>query len=91
MEVTLGFLRSQAVAKNLCFNTHALSQLLGEPNRLSFKDVKVERLRVQISNWSFPAFTIEVHGLHVTLAVGYAIASLTLLLSLIPNLVVLCF
>ncbi|KAG6729414.1 hypothetical protein I3842_01G028700 [Carya illinoinensis] len=68
--VKLGFINSQAVAKDLRFDTSVLNQLFDEPSRLSFKEVTVERLSFWFSNWYVPAFKIELKGIHVTLSPG---------------------
>ncbi|KAA8547278.1 hypothetical protein F0562_003858 [Nyssa sinensis] len=70
LQFKLGFLRSHGFANNLSFDTSVLNQLLDEPTRLSFKEVRVDQLSLRISYWSVPAFTIAVHGVHVTLSVG---------------------
>ncbi|KAF3438866.1 hypothetical protein FNV43_RR17141 [Rhamnella rubrinervis] len=70
LEVKLGFINSHAVAKNLRFDTSVLSQLVDEDARLSFKEVTVEHLSLRFSNWSVPAFSFEVRGVHVILSVG---------------------
>ncbi|XP_042974875.1 uncharacterized protein LOC122306512 isoform X1 [Carya illinoinensis] len=70
LEVKLGFINSQAVAKDLRFDTSVLNQLFDEPSRLSFKEVTVERLSFWFSNWYVPAFKIELKGIHVTLSPG---------------------
>ncbi|CAK9182115.1 unnamed protein product [Ilex paraguariensis] len=68
LELKLGFLRSNGIAKDLSFDTSSLNQSLDESTRFSFKEIKVEQLALNVSTWSFPAFTISVHGLHVTLS-----------------------
>ncbi|KAK9285530.1 hypothetical protein L1049_024725 [Liquidambar formosana] len=70
LELNLGFLRSHSIAKNLRFDTSVLNQLIDDPTRLSFKDVTIEHVSIRMSNWSVPAFTIEVRGVHVVLSVG---------------------
>ncbi|XP_010255035.1 PREDICTED: uncharacterized protein LOC104595825 isoform X2 [Nelumbo nucifera] len=69
LELKLGLLRSQGSVTNIRFDTSALNQLLGNSAGLSFMDVRVERMNVRFSNWSVPAFTIEVHGVDVILTV----------------------
>ncbi|KAF7809778.1 putative vacuolar protein sorting-associated protein 13C [Senna tora] len=64
----LGFIQSFAVAENLRLNVSALNQLFDVPALLFFKDVSIERLSIQFSNWYAPAFSIEVHGVHVVLS-----------------------
>lgn len=71
LELKLGFLRSQGIAKDLIFDTSALNQLLDDSARFLFTDFRVDELSLRVSNWSAPAFTIVVDGLHVTLSEGY--------------------
>lgn len=68
LEVKLGLVNSQAVAKNLRVKTSLLDELIDETDRFFFKDVTVQNLSIWLSNWSVPAFRIEVQGVHVTLA-----------------------
>ncbi|XP_030975279.1 uncharacterized protein LOC115995020 isoform X1 [Quercus lobata] len=71
LEVKLGFINSQAVARNLRLNTSVLNELIvDDPARFCFKDVTVESLSIRFSNWSETAFAIEVRGVHVTLSAG---------------------
>ncbi|XP_074349870.1 uncharacterized protein LOC141689470 isoform X3 [Apium graveolens] len=67
LQLKLGFLRSHGTAKNLCFDTDVLTQQLGDSARFAFTDFRIDELRLGVSNWSFPAFRIDVDGLHVTL------------------------
>ncbi|XP_028760460.1 uncharacterized protein LOC114719165 [Neltuma alba] len=64
----LGFIQSFAVADNLRIDVSVLNELLDAPALLFFKDITVEHLSVRLSNWSAPAFSIEVHGVHVVLS-----------------------
>ncbi|RVW57282.1 hypothetical protein CK203_111287 [Vitis vinifera] len=66
----VGFLRSNGIAKNLRFDTSVLNQLIDDSPGLSFKDVRVDHLSFQLSYCSFPALTIGVRGVHVTLSGG---------------------
>nr|GMD56841.1 uncharacterized protein LOC109189108 isoform X1 [Ipomoea batatas] len=68
LEVKLGLLRSHGVARNLSLNTSALNQLLEDPSRMCFKEVIIEQFDVHVANWSAPAFTFQIHGLHITLS-----------------------
>ncbi|KAM4118037.1 hypothetical protein ACB094_02G170500 [Castanea mollissima] len=71
LEVKLGFINSQAVAKNLRLNTSVLNELIvDDPARFCFKDVTVESLSIRFSTWSETAFAIEVRGVNVTLSAG---------------------
>ncbi|CAH9102206.1 unnamed protein product [Cuscuta epithymum] len=70
LEVKLGFLRSHAIAKNLCFNTAALNHLLEGTSGVFFKEVVIDQFGCYVSNWSAPAFNFEIHGLHITQALG---------------------
>ena len=70
LELNLGFLRSNGIAKNLRFDTLALNQLIDDFPGFSFKDVRVDHLSFQLSNCSFPALTIGVRGVHITLSGG---------------------
>ncbi|RVX23526.1 hypothetical protein CK203_000235 [Vitis vinifera] len=70
LELKLGFLRSNGIAKNLRFDTSVLNQLIDDSPGLSFKDVRVDHLSFQLSYCSFPALTIGVRGVHVTLSGG---------------------
>ncbi|XP_048335348.2 uncharacterized protein LOC107424724 isoform X3 [Ziziphus jujuba] len=69
LELKLGFINSHVVAKNLRFDISVLNQLIDEDTGLFFKDLTVEHLGVRFSNWSVPAFSFEVHGVHVILSV----------------------
>ncbi|KAJ7952893.1 Vacuolar protein sorting-associated protein [Quillaja saponaria] len=69
-EVKLGLKKSCAVARNLQIDTSVLNQLFDEPAGLFFKDVTIEHLTVRFSLWSSTAFTVEVHGVHITLSPG---------------------
>ncbi|MCL7045122.1 hypothetical protein MKW94_012003 [Papaver nudicaule] len=66
LELNLGFLRSSGTLKNLRLDITVLNQLIKDSN-LHFKDFRVDNLSFQFSSWSVPAFTVEVHGVHVTL------------------------
>ena len=75
LEVKLGFINSQAVARNLRLNTSVLNELIvDDPARFCFKEFTVESLSIRFSNWSETAFAIEVRGVHVTLSAGWVIA-----------------
>ena len=76
LELKLGFLRSNGIAKNLRFDTSVLNQLIDDSPGLSFKDVRVDHLSFQLSYCSFPALTIGVRGVHVTLSGGWATENL---------------
>ena len=67
-DLKLGFIHSFAVANNLRIDVSVLNELFDSPALLFFKDVTIERLSVRFSNWSAPAFSIEVHGIHVVLS-----------------------
>lgn len=69
LDIKLGFIDSHAVAKNLRFDTSVLNELVDEDAGLSFKEVTVEHLSLRFSNWSVPAFSFEVRGVHVILSV----------------------
>lgn len=71
LELKLGFLRSQGIAKNLGFDTSALNRRLGGSTRFVFTEFRVSELSLRVSNWSAPAFTLVVDGLHVTLSERY--------------------
>ncbi|XP_030499771.2 uncharacterized protein LOC115715105 isoform X2 [Cannabis sativa] len=68
LEVKLGMINSQAIAKNLRFNTSVFNDLIEDLSGFSFTDVTIDQLTVRFSNWSVPAISFEVHGLHVTLS-----------------------
>ncbi|WOH10040.1 hypothetical protein DCAR_0729501 [Daucus carota subsp. sativus] len=67
LELKLGFLRSHGIAKDICFDTAVLTQQLDDSSRFEFTDFRIDELKLGVSNWSFPAFRIDVNGLHVTL------------------------
>ncbi|XP_038718872.1 uncharacterized protein LOC120011821 isoform X2 [Tripterygium wilfordii] len=67
LELNLGFINSYATARNLRFNTSALNGLFEEPARFSLVELTVEEFTVHFSNWSFPAFSIDVVGVNVTI------------------------
>ncbi|XP_020537290.1 uncharacterized protein LOC105639629 isoform X2 [Jatropha curcas] len=69
-ELELGLINSRISSKNLSFDSSALNRLLDDSSRFSFKEVSVEEVSVRFSNWSVPAFKIEVRGLSVTLLAG---------------------
>ncbi|KAL5752815.1 hypothetical protein ACOSQ2_023322 [Xanthoceras sorbifolium] len=70
LELKLGIINSLAILKNFSLSTLALDQLLNdESSSLCVKEVNVEHLSLRFSNWSVPAFTFEVRGVHVTLSV----------------------
>lgn len=71
LELKLGFLRSHGIAKNLCFDTDVLTQQLDDSARVAFTDFRIDELKLGVSNWTFPAFRIDVDGLHVTLTLRY--------------------
>lgn len=68
LELKLGLINSQAIAKNLRFDTSILNDDTGG---LRFNDVTIDQLIIRFSNWSVPAFSFEVHGFHVTLSVRW--------------------
>lgn len=68
LELKLGFLRSQGICKNLCFNTPALNEILDDSSSFYFTDFRIDQLTLRICNWSAPAFNWEVQGFHVTIS-----------------------
>lgn len=81
LELKLGPFRSNGIAKNLCFDTSVLNQLIDDFPGFSLKEVRVDHLSFQLSFCSFPALTIDVRGVHVTLSGGWATENLALLFS----------
>lgn len=73
LEFKLGFLRSNGTLNNVSFNTSALNDLLEDPSRCCFNEVRVEHLSVELSPWSSLAFTLVIRGLRFVVSVGYAI------------------
>lgn len=69
LETKLGFINSHAVAKDLRFDIPVLNQLIDEDTGLFFKEFTVEHFSVRFSNWSVPAFSFEVRGVHIILSV----------------------
>ncbi|KAL2333637.1 hypothetical protein Fmac_014850 [Flemingia macrophylla] len=65
LDLQLGFVRSLAVLTNLRFDVSVLNNLVDAPAFLFFKDLTIERLTLRFSTWFPPAFTIELHGLHI--------------------------
>ncbi|XP_071694742.1 uncharacterized protein [Rutidosis leptorrhynchoides] len=68
LEIKLGFLRCQVIAKNLGFNTSAFNQLLDDSSSFYFTQFIIDELTLRIFNWSAPAFIWEVQGVHVTIS-----------------------
>ncbi|XP_043709955.1 uncharacterized protein LOC122658879 isoform X2 [Telopea speciosissima] len=69
LELKLGLLRSHGSVENLHFDNFALNQLIDETSCLSFENVRVRHMTVGISYWSVPAFSVDVHGVDITLSV----------------------
>ncbi|CAK7339467.1 unnamed protein product [Dovyalis caffra] len=69
IELKLGFINSQLTAKNLKFDVSALNSEF-ESSRFKFKEFTVDHFILRFSNWSFPAFKIEIGGVNVTLLAG---------------------
>lgn len=71
LQLKLGIVNSIATLENFSLSALALDQLLkeDESSSLCIKEVNVEHLSIRFSNWSVPAFTLEVRGVHVALSV----------------------
>lgn len=70
LRLNLGFTHSTIVAHKLHLNVSALNELIEETaTSMSFKEVIVDDLSVEVTYWPFPAFKITVHGVHVTLSI----------------------
>ncbi|XP_048232851.1 uncharacterized protein LOC8260571 isoform X2 [Ricinus communis] len=67
LELELGLINSKLALKNLKFNSSSLNQLLDDASLFSFGGVTIEELTLRFSNWSVPAFNIEVRGVNVIL------------------------
>ncbi|XP_054810227.1 uncharacterized protein LOC129311789 isoform X2 [Prosopis cineraria] len=67
-DLKLGFIRSFAGVDHLRIDVSVLNELFDAPALLFFKDITIEHLSIGFSNWSAPAFSIEVHGVHVVLS-----------------------
>lgn len=65
LDLKLGFLRSLAILTNLRFDVSVLNGLFDSPAFLFFKDLTIERVTLRFSTWFPPAFTIELHGVHI--------------------------
>ncbi|XP_073156297.1 uncharacterized protein [Henckelia pumila] len=70
LEFKLGFLRSNGTLSNVSFSTSALNDLLEDPSRCCFKEVRVEQLSIKISPWSSSAFTLVIRGLRLVVSIG---------------------
>uniref|UniRef100_A0A2P2MKK3 Uncharacterized protein LOC8260571 n=1 Tax=Rhizophora mucronata TaxID=61149 RepID=A0A2P2MKK3_RHIMU len=70
LELELGLINSRVTAKNLRFDVSSLNRLLGDSSGFSFGEFGVDHFSVGFSNWSAPAFKIEVRGVNVTLLSG---------------------
>ncbi|XP_068653783.1 uncharacterized protein [Aristolochia californica] len=69
VELELGFLHSYVTVKDLVFDVAAINRLINGSQMLCLKHFKVRNLKIRISPWSVPAFTAELSGVDVALAV----------------------
>ncbi|KAK7346481.1 hypothetical protein VNO80_21001 [Phaseolus coccineus] len=65
LDLQLGFFYSLAVLTNLSFDVSSLNLLFDAPAFLFIKDLTVDRITFRFSPWFPPAFTIELHGVHL--------------------------
>ncbi|XP_050206496.1 uncharacterized protein LOC126656072 [Mercurialis annua] len=75
LELELGIINSKLALRNLRLSSSALNQLLDDddnnkPSLFKFKDVSIEELSLSFSNWSVPAFKIEIRGVNVTVVLA---------------------
>ncbi|KZV24988.1 hypothetical protein F511_01958 [Dorcoceras hygrometricum] len=70
LEIKLGLLRSNGTLNNVKLNTFSLNELLEDPSRCCFKEVRVEQLSIKLSPWSSSAFTLVIRGLHLIISIG---------------------
>ncbi|KAK6923730.1 hypothetical protein RJ641_009930, partial [Dillenia turbinata] len=66
-EVRLGFFHSHLIFKNLSVDASALNRFIERSTNLLFDEFRVESLTLRISNWSCPAFSLHMNGVHITL------------------------
>ncbi|XP_073288877.1 uncharacterized protein [Primulina huaijiensis] len=70
LEFKLGFLRSNGSLNNVSFNPSTLNDLLEDPSRICFKEVRVEHVSIELSPWSSSAFTLVIRGLRFVVSIG---------------------
>lgn len=70
LEVKIGFTHSLVIVKNIRVNVSLIKELFNEPVlSFSIDEVIVEQFILRFSNWSFPAFSLEVNGVNVIVSV----------------------
>lgn len=71
LELNVVIVQSQAIAKNLQFDSAALNALLGGSSNFSFEELTVGEFSIRFWNWPVHSFTIEVRDVNVVLSVRW--------------------